>query len=661
MSDHDKPTQVRTARALAAVAMAELFPTLAREVHADELKGRLVNLLLSLFRAADKPTRDWLLDLVPVLEGGAHPHPPELIAWLRNQIGHKGLEAWVRTHSGLPAKELAGSGPRKLVAHWLSGSSGTDLEALLSAGARFRIQNETPADRTAIQASFQRFTGKEMNMATTSYYFDSRGLPPGLDTVAYEAAVATELKGSFGLDRVGNEERFAAIVGMMLLDEQFAPSAFGFRDALQKVWVESLGKTLHYDGTEVPNNEIYKEVAADIVTFPGHTNGKISFQEFASVDRYVIEGAKDVPLGHPNFATQVRIGLDRFVAGAPPSDSLILPSFTEDGAGVEIEADNVRAVGTVLAGLNCERTRLFHVLDRVTELFMQGMLPIGFDNSGKALDAYHWDSEDRLSEPARRMLYARVLGAPGADVSKEVQPNREFDGLFLRFLSSLAEYDRQRRIGDLFDANRRTLTLTGEQVRKTGRDLGANASLYGWGGTHFAARRLNAHLTRALDILKMPQIQKAYGVSNPWQVIERVAASEFGAAPNIVKYRTMAESGKAILDLVAKHAKAWSASTGRPLFTDDVTRVPGDIPTQDQEELMRHTQYWLAVNGIGDDQVGKMSQPSDTSYAPSIPAYGGVGTPGAGGAGGDAMEKIKQMVQTGSAPSIDQLKQMFPM
>src|SRR6185436_6409823 len=111
----------------------------------------------------------------------------------------------------------------------------------------------------------------------------------------------------------------------------------------------------------------------------------------------------------------------------------------------------------------------------------------------------------------------------------------------------------------------------------------------------------------------------AYGVSNPWQVIERVAASEFGAAPNIVKYRTMAESGKAILDLVAKHAKAWSASTGRPLFTDDVTRVQGDIPTQDQEELMRHTQYWLAVNGIGDDQVGKMSQPSDTSYAPSIP------------------------------------------
>src|SRR6185436_18488795 len=145
MSDHDKPTQVRTARALAGVAMAELFPTLAREVHADELKGRLVNLLLSLFRAADKPTRDWLLDLVPVLEGNTHPHPPELIAWLRNQIGHKGLEAWVRTHSGLPAKELAGSGPRKLVAHWLSGSSGADLEALLSAGARFRIQNETPA------------------------------------------------------------------------------------------------------------------------------------------------------------------------------------------------------------------------------------------------------------------------------------------------------------------------------------------------------------------------------------------------------------------------------------------------------------------------------------------------------------------------------------
>ena len=658
MSDQDKPTQVRTARALAAVAEAELFPTLGQEVHADELKGRLVNVLLSLFRAADKTTREWLLDLVPVLEADPHLHPPELVAWLRGQIGRKGLEEWVRRHSGLPGKELAGSGPRKLVAHWQSGLTGADLAALLAAGARFRIQNETPADRTAIQASFQHFSGKEMKMAT-SYYFDPRGLPPGLDTTAYEKGVEMELKGSFGLDRVGNEERFAAIVGMMLLDEQFAPSAFGFRDALQKVWVESLGKTLDYNGAEAPNNAIYKEVAADIVTFPGHTNGMISFQEFAAVGRYVINSAKDVPLGHPNFATQVRIGLDRFVGGAPPSDSLTLPPFTgEDGSDAEIAADNVRAVGTVLAGLNCERTRLFHVLDRITELFMQGMLPIGFDNSGKALDAYHWDSEDRLSEPARRMLYARVLGAPGADISKEVQPNREFDGLFLRFLSSLAEYDRQRRIGDLFDANRRSLTLTGEQVRKTGRDLASNASLYGWGGTHFAARRLNAHITKALDILKMPQVQKAYGVSNPWQVIERVAATEFGAAPNIVKFRTMAESGKAILDLVAKHAKAWSATTGRPLFTEDVLRVDGDIPVQDQEDLMRHTQYWLAVNGIGDDQVGKMSQPSDTAYAPSIPAYGGVGGTGTGG---DAMEKIKQMVQTGSAPSIDQLKQMFPM
>jgi len=114
MSDQDKPTQVRTARALAAVAEAELFPTLGQEVHADELKGRLVNVLLSLFRAADKTTREWLLDLVPVLEADPGLHPPELVAWLRGQIGRKGLEEWVRRHSGLPGKELAGSGPRKL-------------------------------------------------------------------------------------------------------------------------------------------------------------------------------------------------------------------------------------------------------------------------------------------------------------------------------------------------------------------------------------------------------------------------------------------------------------------------------------------------------------------------------------------------------------------
>jgi hypothetical protein len=508
---------------------------------------------------------------------------------------------------------------------------------------------------------------KEKTMATT-FYIDSRGLPPSFNAdkqKEWKAKVNSELTKSFGLPEAGNENMYAAIKGMLLLDEQFAPESFGFQDAIQKAWKESLGKTKKKDGkTDVPNREIYAKVAATIPTLNGGVD-KIALQQFASVSRYVIAGADDVPIDHNDFAANVRLGLDKYVAGAPAFDSLTLPALTgEDGADVEIEPDNVKAVALIYAAYQLERLRLFHVVDRMTELFVNGMLPIGFDAAGKALDTYYWDSEDRLSETARQMQYGRCLGVSGADVSREVQPNKEFDTLFLRFLSSIAEYDRQRRVADILDNKGRALRLTGEQVRKNGRDLAANASLYGWGGTHFAARRLNSHITTAFDIVKLAQIQKAYGVSNPWQVVERVAANEWGQAPNIVKYRTMAESGKAILDIVAKHTKAWNGNTGKPLFDEPLAAgvIKGDIPPEDEQQLLIHTQYWLAVNGVQDEQVDKMSQPAETVYAPSMPAFGAVSPNlnGAGGGGNGAMEKLRQMVASGTAPTLEQLQQMLP-
>ena len=114
------------------------------------------------------------------------------------------------------------------------------------------------------------------------------------------------------------------------------------------------------------------------------------------------------------------------------------------------------------------------------------------------------------------------------------------------------------------------LSLTAEAVRQAGRNLAANASLYGWGGTQFAARRLAKHVSTAFDILSNPDIQAAYGVDGPYKVVERVATEQWGAAPNIVKYRALAEAGRNILNIIAKYSTIWSG-TDRPLFNDPAT------------------------------------------------------------------------------------------
>jgi hypothetical protein len=211
-----------------------------------------------------------------------------------------------------------------------------------------------------------------------------------------------------------------------------------------------------------------------------------------------------------------------------------------------------------------------------------------------------------------------MMGAADGDIPKHIQPNTDFHDRFMGFIGSAAEFDRQNRISDLFNnslaGNRgRSLAMTMENVRQKGHDLAANMSLYAYGYSHFAARRLNADLNSAFNILKNAQIQRLLGVNNPYQVIERVAIAKQGKSPDIVRLRTMADSGKRILDIVGRNVTAWTSANGLPLFPDLTGSVTGPGPSaislQDTLELIRQTQFWLAVNGVQDQQVDTYSRP----------------------------------------------------
>jgi len=497
------------------------------------------------------------------------------------------------------------------------------------------------------------------------FRFDLRGLPDKLRTVGeqnkYYATVVETLGRKHGIPST-DLNSIAAVVGILLLGEFFDYTATAtFNDAINSARYELLQEVpTNTPGNTVSGKEVYDKIV-EIINSDA-TKTEVFYQEFATVGRYVISRADEIPFGHPRFERQVRLGFDQYVSGVPTFDSLELPPLQGDnGSDTEIIADNIKAVSMVYAAAQLDvGMRMIDVVDRINEIFHNGQLPIGFDSGGKAIDDYNWSAEDRMNAMARRMHYSRVLGVPGGDVSKEVQPNTQFDGLFIRFLSSLAEYERQQRIADIV-ANTRPQNLTAEYVRKAGRDLAANLTLYGWAATQFAARRLRQHIEDALNILKQPSVQKAYGVTNLYQVIDRVAALEFNSAPNIVKYRTMAEAGKQILDLVAKHAAVWTKTNGTPLFQEGDSEI-FDIDKTDRDILLNQTQYWLAVNGIKDAQVDQYSEPEIAQYVPSIPNFGGgfnSSSAKTNGSNPDQMDRIKQMVTQGQMPSLDQLQGMF--
>ncbi len=508
------------------------------------------------------------------------------------------------------------------------------------------------------------------------YVFDPRSRPPNLDVADFEGFVKTELQNSV---KDLHESLTNFVLGALSLDGLLpdGPLAPEVRSSLVprivQLRFESEGTTKGLDaGTEITNRRAYQLIHQEIEAIRLGVNGgspsTAYYEELAFVSRELLANATEVPIDAPGLRDRVRIALSEYVPGEA-GGTLQLPSLSAPTpAGAELLSDNIRAVALIYAAWNLEEMKLFQVLDRTVEVFMNGQLPVGFDNGGRALSEYYFDDDDqRLTEAARRMTYSRVLGVPGGEVSREAPPNRGFNDLFLRFMATVAEFDRQRRIDDIILNAQRAdvLSNTGEQVRKAGFDLAANASLYGYGGTFFVARRLARQTERALRILSVPEIMSAYGVHSPFQVVERVCATDLGGkVPNVARLKTMAEAGKAILDIVARHTVAWQGSTGRPLFDDPVSSGGGsseddrvrqpDIPRFERDELTRNVDHWLAVNGIKDEQRSRLGEPEVSSPVASIPTVGGDSS------GSAAFDQLRQMVSAGQTPSLDQLKALLP-
>jgi hypothetical protein len=263
-------------------------------------------------------------------------------------------------------------------------------------------------------------------------------------------------------------------------------------------------------------------------------------------------------------------------------------STSDDARANEIVSDHIRAVGAIYAAWQLEELRLFEIVDRLVEKFMKGLLPIRDDSGAQALRQYSRQRDDRLTRRERFALYSRVLEATEGDGAAAV-PGQEFEDLLRRFAVAVADFARQQRVADVVgDHSDDSLSLTTDRVRLAGRQLALHAGARGSSATQPARQRLIDETAQALEILKTPEILSAYRVQSPFQVIERVAASDLGATlPNIARHKTMAEAGKAILDLIAASTRWWSAEADpRP----DSSHISSD--------LVRHSERWLNAAGI---------------------------------------------------------------
>ncbi|HEY5712773.1 MAG TPA: hypothetical protein VIT38_12845 [Allosphingosinicella sp.] len=354
----------------------------------------------------------------------------------------------------------------------------------------------------------------------------------------------------------------------------------------------------------------------------GNIEPRVGAEEFARVMR----GLADLKVGDDEFQLRRRVNevLDR-VQNVGFQDNVAelgidLPDL-EDIQDENIVADNVRAMGPMIVSAMFDELKVFDVVDRIVEQFQQGMLPIGPGNAGKLLYRYWRETPNRISEQERKNFAAITLGIPGGDPSGMV--NREFNDLWLRFVSSVSSFIRQNEVDQLL----RSATpspISHQQVRKSARDLAANLSLHGFGMAHFAAREIQSQVKFMIALLQDPEILGSYGARDMWQVVDQVATIDLGGARTSSRYRTLATCGTIITAWLADNVVRINRTTG-PVIDIDQVRNP-DVASNHRAtlhptdyDLVNACELWLADTATSDSQVEEMAQPREAPQMTSKP------------------------------------------
>lgn len=310
--------------------------------------------------------------------------------------------------------------------------------------------------------------------------------------------------------------------------------------------------------------------------------------------------------------------------GAPPSALEIMLPDLEEAVDIEIVTENLHAVQAIYFSYQLEEMRMFQVVERIVELFRQGLLPLGRGQVGDYLFNYYKKAAERITEGERRDLYMRVFGAPGGNPANE--PNRDFNELWLRFISAVSSFSRQLTVERML-RNAIPMAVSQEQVRKAGRDLGANLSRNGYGIAYFAATDLQKSILEFRDVLTNAELRNAFGARDMWQVIDQVNVNYLGGARNTHRYRTQSRAGAVIIRWIANNVQRLANVAGPVIQIEQIVnpqlRAAGGTnnPTVDPSDwdLVNACEQWLAVGGVQEQSIEQYSQPIEAPVMTSRP------------------------------------------
>ena len=274
----------------------------------------------------------------------------------------------------------------------------------------------------------------------------------------------------------------------------------------------------------------------------------------------------------------------------------------ETETDLSIVADNLNVVGAIYYSHQLEQMGVFRVVERIVELYAQGLLPLRPGRAADTLDRYARRGE-RMTAQERASFYSRALGAPGGSAVAG-KPNRDFLSLWMRFMVAVSMFVRQQGVANLLQP----ATPANANVRNAARALAANASAHGGGTVRHAGRVFSEEVRQLVELLSESELLQAFGARDMWQVIDQVNRNELGGARNVARYRAQAEAGSRVLQWLAAHAAQLSSAA----------QTEPEDPADDAD-LAQAVEQWLAATGVADESVQQYSQPVESPTMTSPP------------------------------------------
>lgn len=241
--------------------------------------------------------------------------------------------------------------------------------------------------------------------------------------------------------------------------------------------------------------------------------------EIDDLERSLLEAdARQPRPGDGGLAALVGIGAD-----APTDLSGARQPAKVEEYDDEVSSERILAVADLYYIYQMERLGVFQVILKLQELFKAGTVRLSVGQGAHALYQYDRKRVLRYTRMDRMQAYRRVFGYGNVPPVPGAQPNHQFHTLFVNFMRQVAEFFRDKRVSEVIrpradDPSFGSIAV----VRRAGLDLRNNLDSASYGHINVLRVEVMQLLDEAFRILDSDDIQRLFGASDSWDVIEEV-------------------------------------------------------------------------------------------------------------------------------------------